>query len=307
MKPINMKSALLLFVMTLAGSVLYAQDYAFKVLGAKGTTTIDGNALKIGTSLTAEQLIAVGEGAYLGLAHHSGKTVEIKKAGEYKVKDLEAKIASAEGSTSGKIAMFIIDELTSDDNKSNRFSQSIVKTGSVMRATQQNSIQVLLPAQTEFLPGHVTIGWFTDAEEAPTKYTLVALNLKGEEVIRQEVEGTSVTLDLSKLSSFDSKLLKYHIEAEGDVKSEEHGLRMPKVDAKQLQKELAELPSEDTPLNHYLRAEFFASKGLVANAISAYEAAGEAFVEPYQEFLKAFKLTKEAVSEKATESNEQGE
>ncbi len=310
MNSINVKSTLTLLVAVLLSSAVFAQDYAFMVLGAKGDNKVDGSALKVGTSLKATQTLEVGEGAYLGLAHQSGKTLEIKQNGTYKVADLETKLEKLSSDMGNEIAMYIIDELTSDDNKSNRFSHSMVKTGSVTRATpSQSPLQIMLPSQSEFVPGEVTIRWYLDDEsiEAPEKYTFVALNLRGIEVIRKEVSGNSVTLDLSELDPFDMKLLKYQVIANDDLKSEEQGLKLPKRNADELTKELGKFSSEDTPINHYLRAEFFAKNGLLANAMNSYEAAGEAFEDSYQEFLKAFKLTKASRVTNGDETEDAGE
>lgn len=298
MKFLNIKSTMLLITALLFSFAVSAQDYSFMVLGAKGDNKVDGNDLKVGAQLKSSQSINVGNGAYLGLAHSSGKTLEIKKEGSYTVKDLEAKLTKLSDNTTGQIAMFILDELTSDDNKSNRFSSSVVKTGSVTRTTTGSSpLQVMLPTQSEFLPGKVTIKWYVDGEtESPEKYTFVAKNLKSQEVIRKEVTGNSIELDLSELSSFDSKLLKYQILSEGDLKSEEYGLKLPRSskDIEKLNSELSNLPEGNSSINHFLRAEFFAQKGMLANAINSYEAAGDAFEDSYNEFLNAFKLSKEA-------------
>ncbi len=312
MKFLNIKSTLLLVVTVLFSSALLAQDYSFMVLGEKGDNKVDGNDLKVGAQLKSAQSITVGSGAYLGLAHSSGKTLEIKKAGDYTVKALEAQLAKLNDNTTGQIAMFIIDELTSDDNKSNRFSSSVVKTGSVQRATSGSSpLQVMLPAQSEFLPGKVTIKWYVDGDiDAPQKYTFIARNLKSEEVIKKEVTGESVELDLSELNAFDSKLLKYQIISE-DLKSEEYGLKLPRSskEVESVEAELAKLPEGDSSINHFLRAEFFAKKGMLANAINSYEAAGDAFSESYEEFLTAFQLTKEAkeAAKKKKADNSAGE
>lgn len=295
MKTLNIRLALLV-LSVLFSPTLFAQDYSFMVLGAKGDSKADGSTLKVGARLTKSQKIEVGKGAYLGLAHSSGKTLEIKKKGAYPIKDLEAKIAKLNDNTTGQIAMFILDELTSDDNKSNRFSHSAVKTGSVMRATPNASnLKVMLPEQTEFLPGKVTIKWYTEDGKAAEKYTFIAKNLRNEEVIRKEVSTPYVSLDLSTLNEFDAKLLKYQVVA-NDVKSEEQGLKLPKTSEAltKLNEEAAKLPKGNTPMESFLRAEFYAQKGMLANAVNAYEEAGEAFEDSYKAFLKAFKLTQEA-------------
>src|SRR5689334_14157863 len=76
----------------------FAQDYAFKVLANKGANEIkSGGAwvpLKTGASLKKDDEVKLADNAYLGLVHLSGKPMELKMAGNYKVSDLETKVGS---------------------------------------------------------------------------------------------------------------------------------------------------------------------------------------------------------------------
>src|SRR5687767_6214000 len=73
-----------------------AQDYAFKVLANKGTNEIkSGGAwlpLKTGASLKAGDEVKLGDNAYIGLVHSSGKPVEVKEAGIHPVAELESRV-----------------------------------------------------------------------------------------------------------------------------------------------------------------------------------------------------------------------
>ena len=73
--------AALLFV----GHVAFGQGYTFKVLANKGENKVksgaDWKALKTGASLVDTDELEVSDNAYLGLVHSSGKTLELKSAG----------------------------------------------------------------------------------------------------------------------------------------------------------------------------------------------------------------------------------
>jgi hypothetical protein len=51
-------------------------------------------AVKTGASLKASDEHKLSENAYIGLVHKSGKPLELKAAGQYKVADLASKVAT---------------------------------------------------------------------------------------------------------------------------------------------------------------------------------------------------------------------
>ena len=73
------------------------QDAVFKVLANKGNNEVKSGdgwlAVKTGTSLKKGDELKISENAYMGLVHSSGKPIEIKQAGSYKVADLAAKVS----------------------------------------------------------------------------------------------------------------------------------------------------------------------------------------------------------------------
>ncbi|MCS6832796.1 MAG: hypothetical protein NZ521_04430, partial [Flammeovirgaceae bacterium] len=142
---------------------LYAQGYEFMVLGTKGANTVDGQPTKVGATIKAGQTIKVESNAYLGLAHTSGKTLEIKKAGSYKVEDLVKKISENKGGIATQYAAFVIDELTGSDQVQNRYAQK-AKTGSVTRAF--NKLAFMLPEKSKVLyDDKITIKWYFDHKD----------------------------------------------------------------------------------------------------------------------------------------------
>jgi hypothetical protein len=108
---------LLLIVSTALAShtMLMAQE-SFKVLAVRGAVTIGkSDQLKVGQQLKAADQIKIGASAYVSLAHKNGKTVELRKAGLYKVKDLDASASQQTGSATSKYAKYVVAQLTEVD------------------------------------------------------------------------------------------------------------------------------------------------------------------------------------------------
>src|SRR5262245_35880810 len=90
------KAFYLTLVLSLYTIFVTAQEYAFKVLVNKGKNEVKSGAnwepVKVGASLKSPDEVKVSENSYLGLVHVSGKPLELKSAGSYKVVDLSAKV-----------------------------------------------------------------------------------------------------------------------------------------------------------------------------------------------------------------------
>jgi hypothetical protein len=109
-------------LMILAGLILvistaFAQDYTFKVMVNKGANEVKSadawQPVKTGASLRSEDELKVAPNAYMGLIHASGKPLEIKEAGSYKVSALATQITGG-SSALNKYTDFI---LSSTDEK----------------------------------------------------------------------------------------------------------------------------------------------------------------------------------------------
>ena len=116
-----MKIQKILFaVLVLASSIqLHAQDYAFKVLVNKGKNEIKSGSgwqqIKVGSSLTAKDELKIAENSYLGLVHVTGKPLELKQSGQYKVVDLSSKMKDGPSVVS-KYTDFILSANTGPKN-----------------------------------------------------------------------------------------------------------------------------------------------------------------------------------------------
>jgi hypothetical protein len=288
------KLSLLVSFLIIASTVL-AQDYAFKVLANKGANEFkSGNAwqpLKTGSSLKAGDEVKLGDNSYIGLVHASGKPMELKQSGSYKVNDLSNKVG---GGTSvlNKYTDFILSS-NSAESKKNRLSA----TGAVHRATDIAAIKLLLPENQHsgiYNPIAI-INW--DGSKVAGPYVVILRNMYDEEIEKLETPETSIQVDLSKakFASEDAILVEVTSKADPKQASKQHLIKkLPTAEQEKVKKSLAEIlgeVSEQTALNKFILAGFYEEQNLFIDAISAYEQAIKlapdvpSYKEAYQDFL----------------------
>lgn len=277
-------------------SLVSAQDYAFKVLANKGTNEVKSGEswqlLKTGSSLKSEDEVKLGDNAYLGLVHSTGKPIEVKEAGVYKVSDLALKIGSG-SSVLHKYTDFILSS-NSAESKQNRLSA----TGAVHRATDAASpIKLLLPEnQYSGIYNQVAlISWAGSKVEGP--YIITLKNMFEDELIKEEISETAYKIDLTNEKFVNENAILIEVCAKADPKlvSKQYLIKKlsPAEDAK-VKKALAEFTgqvSEETALNKLIMAGFYEQNNLLIDAIFAYEEAISmapdvpTYKESYEEFL----------------------
>jgi len=277
-----MKNKSILFALTLflASSFAFAQDEMFKVLASKGSNklqssgTAEWKPVFVGKRLTKGDKITIGENGYLGLAHKSGKTIELKKAGTYEVSKLAGEVASQNASTNTKYVNYLAGEMGKtggEDMAKNRYKYMSV-TGSVERGSV---VPVLIPAskKSEALGNTQTIVW--ESLGAGTVYVVELTNLFGDSVMTKETKDTFAILNM------DSKKDKNYVVklgVKGDSKLDVSiNIVYPSNDKSvELNKQLTELKSqlgEETALNKIILASFYEDNKLYLEAIQNYRAA----------------------------------
>jgi DNA polymerase IIIc chi subunit len=284
---------------------VFAQDYAFKVLASKGNNTIDGQAVKVGAKISDNQTIKVSEGAYLSLAHHSGKAIEVA-AGSYKAKDLSSKIGQNTSMTS-KYAKFVVNELTQDEQSvaaaRNRF-QHMNKTGSVERDLTVSSVRVWLPLNSMIIGEQLLLKWSdAKADDPSTAYQVQISDLSDQVLFSSQTKERQLLVNLTaeqlagqphlivKVLPVDAASGKLKVAPEqidGSILIKPEGTALT-----ELSKELADIRKEfgnTSAIGKLAEANFFEEKGLIADAVAAYETAikisGNA--PQYQELYTAF-------------------
>jgi hypothetical protein len=296
----RMKSRTLLgigfFLFTIAG---YSQDYAFKVLANKGANEYKSGdswqALKTGASLKAGDELKVSENAYLGLVHASGKPMELKQAGNYKVADLASKVS---GGTSvlNKYTDFILSS-NSAEAKKNRLSA----TGAVHRGAPTMLNVFLPPPQNASIYGKtMVVEW--EKPKAGGPYVVSLKNIFEEELTKFETPETIIHIDLTdpKLANESAFLVEVMSKADANTKSEGKVVkRLPPADLERVKKAYTEISGDvkdESAFNKFIQAGFYEQQGLLIDALTSYEDAikmapdVEDFKQARDEFLLRNKL-----------------
>lgn len=282
-------------VLLFAASVVSAQDYAFKVLANKGTNEVkSGDAwlpLKTGSILRSADEVKLGDNAYVGLVHSTGKPVEVKEAGIHKVSDLEAKVKTG-SSVLNKYTDFLLSS-NSADAKKNRLSA----TGAVHRAIETAAIKLYLPDNQSagVFSNKAIITW--DGSNVPGPYVVTLKNMFEDVLVKDETAENSYQVDLSdeKYANENAILIEVTSKADPSLKSSQHLIKkLATADQAEVAAALKELNgqvSEETPLNRMILGGFYEENHLLIDAITAYQEAIRlapdvpTFRESYEEFL----------------------
>lgn len=277
------------FVFLFAGA--FGQEYAFRVLVNKGKNEVrtgdSWQPIRVGANISSKDEIKVTENAYVGLIHVTGKPLELKDAGKYKVTDLSAKIGPG-SSVINKYTDFI---LSSNAEKKNR----LTATGAVSRGGA-NTIKIFLPKNDGVVYNNtVIINW--EKEKGAPPFIVVFKSMFGDELKRDEVNGYDFTIDLGDavFVNEDNILVEVYSKADKNKVSETYTLkkvsRADKDRIKNLLNEFKKDVTEETAINKLLLAGFYEQNNLITDAATAYQEAIKlapdvaTFQEDYENFL----------------------
>ena len=269
----NSTKLVLVVVMLSVFGYAGAQEYAFKVLVNKGKNELKSGGtwqqLKVGSSLKSEDELKVAENSYLGLVHVTGKPIELKQSGNYKVKDLAAKVS---GGTSvlNKYTDFILSSNTGP--KSN-----LTATGAVDRGTDNINVYLPKPELAVVYGNNVTVSWEADPTLKP--YEVVFKSLFGDELSKVESNTNSVVINLNDRSfeNEDNIIVTVYSKSNRSKVSKDYTLKkLSKADKdriKNLYNEIAAQTAEPTAFNKFLVAGFYEENKLLIDAIPYYQEA----------------------------------
>ena len=290
-----MKNNALTLIFALFTSFAFGQDYAFKVLANKGTNEVKSGQtwqpLKTGASLRSGDELRLADNAYIGLVHATGKPMELKQAGDYKISVLESKVSTG-SSVLNKYTDFILSS-NSAEAKKNRLSA----TGAVHRATETAAIALLLPEnqQSGVFSPEAVIKW--DNSKVAGPYVVTLRNMFDDVLARIETPETSLNVNLAepKFAAENAILVEVASKADAKLASKQHLIKkLPAAEQDKIKKSLAEIMGqvqEETALNKFILASFYENNNLIIDAIGAYEDAIElapdvpSYQEAYDEFL----------------------
>jgi hypothetical protein len=291
-----MKKLLLILFTVVIFCSLSAQDYTFKVLVNKGQNQVktgnDWLPIKIGASLKAGDELKISSNAYLGLVHKSGKPLEVKDAGAYKVTDLAAKVKGG-SSVLNKYTDFI---LSSKEEKRG----NLVATGAVTRGDEEILVYLVPQQSSVVFNDQVSIIW---AKNSKTSDYVVRLNsMFGDELYTAETKDTVVTIDLGapKLMNEDNIVVTVTSKSDPNTNSESFMLKKlspaDKVRIKNALSEIASSTKEETALNKFVLASFYEQNSLLVDASTTFQQAVKLapnvadYRQTYGEFLIQYGL-----------------
>ncbi len=289
-----MKTRLLAFVVLawFASIATYAQkDYTFKVLVNKGKNEVkaaDGwQLVKVGASLKDTDELKLVENAYLGLVHSSGKPLEVKQAGKYKV-DALAKQVSGGTSVLNKYTDFILSSNTTKRN-------SLTATGAVHRGPE--IIELYLPKAEHAIifNNDIIVNW--DAAKIPGPYLVSFSSLYGDKLDEIETKESRVNVNLNGPNFINEDNILVVVKSKSDPNkiSEVYTLKkLSKADKTRIKNSLNEISTslaDKTAMDQYILAGFYEENHLIIDAITAYLEAIKlapdvpSFQEDYNTFL----------------------
>ncbi len=307
----------LLILLCIGALPVYAQDYLFQVLAQKGGVTVNGISPKIGTKLSGTEELKVPTGAYLSLAHKTGKALEVVP-GTYKVQALVGQLSKSSSTT--KYAEYVLNELTNpaqnvaiNKNKSKHMN----KTGAVLRSFAL-PIETMLPLRTKIFGEVIVLRWYSMTDSVSSvndSYKVIVSDLSETQLYTETTKKLSLVVDLAKqkLNKYPLLLLKViPIGADGKEKvalqmfDGNAVVRVSPNEVKAIKGDLSVIVGKDTPPSAFaklIEARYFEENELYADAIFAYEKAleysgrAEQYQRIYQFFLDRNGLSKESRSE----------
>lgn len=265
-----MKSRRLAFFGILITVFGYAQgqDYAFKVLVNKGKNELKSGSnwqqLKVGSSLKTADELKVSENSYLGLVHVSGKALELKQSGNYKVDELAAKVNGG-SNVLNKYTDFILSSAASPKNR-------LAATGAVDRG--EDNIQVYLPKAelAVVYNSNVIIEWDTQGAAGP--YVVTLKSMFDDELDRRETTENKVSINLSDATLANEDNILVEVSSASKKVSNRYTLkRLSKADKERIKTELvkiAEPTAEPSAINKLVLAGFYEQNNLLIDAGTAY-------------------------------------
>ncbi|MEL6537346.1 MAG: hypothetical protein AAFQ98_18130 [Bacteroidota bacterium] len=292
-----------------------AQEYVFKILANKGNNAYrtseagaDWQPLRTGASLSEGYEVQIAEGAYVGLIHASGKTHELTTPGSYDVDDLASTLTSGSTGVAAKYADFVLTKLNEEEVDINaNYGQFVNATGAVERATNSSKLKLMLNKSTKVYGSEVILRW-AEGDESES-YLITLYNIFDKVIQEQEVEESSMMLNFDDEMMQGQHFVKITVQVMGSdsLISDQYGIeRLPPGRIQSISDEWMTLQGEvqeETPLNYIVKAGFFEEKGLLLDALTAYEKAirlapdVDSFRELYQEFLVRSKLAGETEGE----------
>ena len=297
------KISIILAGLIFIGLTGFGQGYTFRVMVSKGANKVkvsgsgDWQAIRTGGKLNDGDEIQVGEAGYIGLVHSSGKTKELKSAGDFKITELASTITAGSENIASKYADFVMSKMTPEEKEANRRKYASV-TGAVERGDSDASINIFMPTTVSVYNPEVMIRW--EPLDGDNTYVVKLKDLFEQTIMVAETNEAYYTIDFkdSKLSgAIVENLVIVNVSVKGNEEQKSKDAAIERisddgsasfvVELKGLEENLGEKSS----INNLILAEFYEENNLLLDALTSYEGAikmspdVEYYKEAYDEFL----------------------
>ncbi|MEQ6166848.1 hypothetical protein AAOE16_06620 [Ekhidna sp. MALMAid0563] len=293
-------------MLVFAVGIANGQGYTFRVLANKGQNKVKKEgataavSLKTGATLSDGDELIASQGAYIGLMHKSGKTLEVRTPGTKKVSDLAKMVNTKSASVSSRYATFLANKM--NEKEKPNYRARLNATGAVSRALAgDEQIQVLIPSQeAKVLGSKAILNWDTPEGMEENTFVVTVKNIFDEEIMKEEVTGNTIELDFAQEKMKNEEglyIIKVAAKENMDVTSSDIGIKkLAGAEADEYQEGLSILKSEvdeDSPLNKVIYASFYEENGLIVDALTAIEEAIQMNPE-----VEDFKILKKDIIER---------
>lgn len=261
----------------------------FKVLAAQGEVATNKQTevvkLVAGKSLYRDQIIQITGKGYLGLMHKSGKPIELREPGSYKVWDLDASVSKvANASITKKYAKYVFGELQRDEDKPLRknHQQYMAVTGAVSRAAMKAGVvKAYIPTSTYVsMLAPTTVFWSPVANA--DGYIITVQDMFDTVVWRKETNDTTVSInfaELKELAESRTGIIKVGTKTRGMKNAVGYPVKLMteseniKVMAELADFKKTEVTDSKSALDDLVMGFFYESAGLNLNALEAFKSA----------------------------------
>lgn len=294
------KFLILVLFISVSSLSSFGQSFVFRVLANKGSNQVkradNGEKIQLsaGLKLMSDDEIIASSGAYIGLMHKSGLTIEVRTAGITSIKELEAKLANSKSSVANKYANFVMNKMNGEEDIHSNYRYNMKATGAVERSSS-TAISAMLPTSVHVLSGEMVIRWNSVGEDEA--YIITVKNIFDEELYYAESEKPYLAINMNDENMAAEQLIILNIKVKDneDLFSPDYGIeRLSEEKTNTINQALSELKSQVTgngPLDKLVFASFYEDNGLIIDALTQYEEILEDYPEVedfkviYGEFL----------------------
>jgi hypothetical protein len=280
-------------------SLLWSQNYTFKVLAIKGKITADGQVLQVGSEVKSNQTVSIEEDSCYIALYYAGKKdiLELTKKGNYAGQDLVKQVNALKG-WENDFFYYALGEL----------SQEVTFIQNPNRRPTTPLIALLPTTEQKMYGRRLLFRWFV-LDQLPTKESIVEFqifvyDLKENILYLNSTKKNYMSLELGSQKFLSQPAILIQIipsDGKGKdlakgYKSEMYRIgRVEEEKVKMIDKELDELfkdRNKDTAFSKLAEARYFEDKKLPLDAMQAFEQAislsfnAEAYKKTYRFFLE---------------------